>query len=268
MIATYFSTSRLSSDDKNDNFAIFYFQVNYMSNRSSFLLYGANGFTSKLIIELAAPYGLQPILAGRNEAKIKQLAQQHGLPYRIADLNNGGALDNMLREITVVLNCAGPFSQTALPMQQACLRNAVHYLDITGEIAVFEKSATLHGQQTAYSASKFAVRGFTNALRHELENTSVKVMVVHPGGVATSIAKSALIPEGTTEMQTEERLSRSEKYLRMPPAKAGEIIVSGIIKGKARVLVGTDAKILSLLERILPVGYWNILKKFAKSEDS
>lgn len=119
-------------------------------------------------------------------------------------------------------------------------------------------------EQTAYSASKFAVRGFSNALRHELEATNVKVTVVHPGGVATGIAKAALHPPGKTGLEIEEGLLQSEKFLRMPPGKAGEIIVRGIIKGKARLLVGTDAKLLSFIERLMPVHYWNLLKRLAK----
>jgi short subunit dehydrogenase-like uncharacterized protein len=115
-----------------------------MSELPPFLLYGANGFTASLIIDLAATYGLQPILAGRNEAKIKALAHQHGLLYRIADVADAKTFDEMLQGMPVVLNCAGPFSRTALPVQQACLRTQTHYLDITGEIAVFEQGIALH----------------------------------------------------------------------------------------------------------------------------
>jgi NADP-dependent 3-hydroxy acid dehydrogenase YdfG len=96
--------------------------------------------------------------------------------------------------------------------------------------------------QAAYSASKFAVRGFSNVLRHELEGSTVGVSVVHPGGVATSIAKNARIPAGAP----------------------GEIIVRGIEKRRARILVGSDAKAAALLERLAPVGYWNLLKKAIK----
>lgn len=117
-----------------------------MPDKSQFLLYGANGFTAGLIIALAADWGLQPVLAGRNETKIKALAQQHGLPYRVADLEDAEAVDAMLQNMSVVLHCAGPFSQTALSMQLACLRTGTHYLDITGEIAVFEKGAALHAE--------------------------------------------------------------------------------------------------------------------------
>ncbi|HEY8606104.1 MAG TPA: SDR family NAD(P)-dependent oxidoreductase [Noviherbaspirillum sp.] len=115
--------------------------------------------------------------------------------------------------------------------------------------------------QAAYSASKFAVRGFSNALRHELEGSTVGVTVVHPGGVATSIARSARTPAGVPEEEVRKRKALTEKMLRMPAEKAGEIIVRGIERDKARILVGTDAKIVSLIERLAPVRYWQLLKK-------
>lgn len=117
--------------------------------------------------------------------------------------------------------------------------------------------------QAAYSASKFAVRGFSNALRHELAGTSVGVSVVHPGGIATDIAKSARVPTTLSEDEVKRRRARSEKVLRMDPATAGEIIVRGIERRKARILVGTDAKIIALLERLFPVHYWRLLKGLA-----
>jgi short-subunit dehydrogenase len=118
--------------------------------------------------------------------------------------------------------------------------------------------------QAAYSASKFAVRGFSNALRHELAGTSVGVSVVHPGGVATSIARNARMPAGAPPEQVARGRAIAEKLLRMPPERAGEIIVHGIEQRKARILVGTDAKVVSFLERIAPVGYWQLLRKAAR----
>lgn len=115
--------------------------------------------------------------------------------------------------------------------------------------------------QAAYSASKFAVRGFSNALRHELEGSCVGVTVVHPGGVATSIARSARVPAGVDEEEANRRKALSEKLLRMPPERAGEIVVRGIERRKARILVGADARIVSLIERLAPVHYWKLLKK-------
>ncbi|MGJ7917123.1 SDR family NAD(P)-dependent oxidoreductase [Massilia sp. LXY-6] len=115
--------------------------------------------------------------------------------------------------------------------------------------------------QAAYAASKFAVRGFSNVLRHELEGSTVGVSVVHPGGVATSIAKSARIPAGAPQDEVERRRKTMEKLLRMPAEQAGDIIVRGIEKRRARILVGSDAKAAAFLERLAPVGYWNLLKK-------
>jgi NADP-dependent 3-hydroxy acid dehydrogenase YdfG len=118
--------------------------------------------------------------------------------------------------------------------------------------------------QAAYSASKFAVRGFSNVLRHELEGSTVGVSVVHPGGVATSIAKNARIPSGAPPGEVERGRKTMEKLLRMAPEQAGEIIVRGIEKRQARILVGSDAKAAAFLERLAPVGYWNLLKKAIK----
>jgi short subunit dehydrogenase-like uncharacterized protein len=102
------------------------------------LLYGANGYTGKLIAHMAADHGITPILAGRTEESIKPLAEELGYTYRIADLNDAVALDSALVGIKVVLHAAGPFRYTAKPMVEACIRNGVHYLDITGEIMVYE----------------------------------------------------------------------------------------------------------------------------------
>jgi NAD(P)-dependent dehydrogenase (short-subunit alcohol dehydrogenase family) len=115
--------------------------------------------------------------------------------------------------------------------------------------------------QAAYAASKFAVRGFSNALRHELAGSSIGVTVVHPGGVATAIARSARVPAGVPATELKRRLDLVEKKLRMPPEKAGEIIARGIERERARVIVGMDAKIVSVLERLLPVHYWRWIGK-------
>ncbi|CAN7386468.1 SDR family NAD(P)-dependent oxidoreductase [Massilia sp. LjRoot122] len=115
--------------------------------------------------------------------------------------------------------------------------------------------------QSAYAASKFAVRGFSNALRHELEGSSVAVSVVHPGGVATAIAKHARAPRGAPQQEIERGRALAQRLLRMPPEQAGELIVRGVERRQARILVGSDAKIVALLERLSPVHYWTLLKK-------
>lgn len=117
------------------------------------------------------------------------------------------------------------------------------------------------GGQVAYSASKFAVRGFSNSLGHELERTSVRVTVVHPGGIATRIARNARTTLQRSQEEYEQQLKKSEKVLRMPPEKAGEIIVRGVERRQTRILVGADAKFVSIMERLAPVWYWTLLRR-------
>ena len=106
------------------------------SNR--FLLYGANGYTGELIARYAAQYGLEPIVAGRDAAKIRPLAERLQLTWQVIDLNDKDALLKALREVKVVLHAAGPFRYTAKQMVEACLETGTHYLDINGDISVFE----------------------------------------------------------------------------------------------------------------------------------
>jgi short-subunit dehydrogenase len=113
--------------------------------------------------------------------------------------------------------------------------------------------------QTAYSASKFAVRGFSNALRFELAESNVGVTVVHPGGVATKIAENARRHAGSTNTEVADRLELARRVLTMPPAQAGEIIVQAVERRAARVVVGGRAKMMALIERLAPVSYWKFL---------
>jgi short subunit dehydrogenase-like uncharacterized protein len=108
---------------------------------SNFLLYGANGYTGKLIARLCRERSLHPILAGRDAATIEQLAVEHGLEHRVFALDDSAAIAAALSEVSVVLHCAGPFSRTSKPMADACLRTKTHYLDITGEATVIETLA-------------------------------------------------------------------------------------------------------------------------------
>jgi short subunit dehydrogenase-like uncharacterized protein len=112
-----------------------------MSQQQSILLYGANGYTGNLIAHLAQERGLKFILAGRDRAKIETLATKLKLPHLVLSLNDTNALDDALKNVVAVLHCAGPFSHTSKPVADACLRKGVHYLDITGEITVFESLA-------------------------------------------------------------------------------------------------------------------------------
>jgi NAD(P)-dependent dehydrogenase (short-subunit alcohol dehydrogenase family) len=119
---------------------------------------------------------------------------------------------------------------------------------------------------TAYAASKFAVRAFSESLRRELEaeGARIGVTVVHPGGINTSIAKNARPPRGVNDVDLEAQQARFEKFLRMPLEKAGEIIVAGVEKERPRVLVGGDARFMAVMERLAPISYWKILGRALK----
>lgn len=114
--------------------------------------------------------------------------------------------------------------------------------------------------QSAYSASKFAVRGFSNALRHELRGSHVSLLVVHPGGIATSIASNAKAPKDIDPVEVERHRREMNSLLRMPPAKAASIIIQAIEKDRGRVIVGLDALMVSIIERLMPVSYWSLIE--------
>lgn len=105
----------------------------------SLMIYGANGYTGELIAREAVVRGMKPILAGRSRAKVERLARELDLAYRVFDLGSPAGIAAQLRGVTVVLLTAGPFADTSQAMVQACIQAGAHYLDITGEIDVFEQ---------------------------------------------------------------------------------------------------------------------------------
>ncbi|HHG85104.1 MAG TPA: saccharopine dehydrogenase [Bacteroidetes bacterium] len=107
------------------------------------LIYGCYGYTGQLIAAEAAAQHLPVQLCGRNAAKVQAVAEATGLPGSTAALDDAVALDAILREVAVVIHCAGPFVDTWSAMTEACLRTGTHYLDITGEVEVFEALAGL-----------------------------------------------------------------------------------------------------------------------------
>jgi short subunit dehydrogenase-like uncharacterized protein len=118
--------------------AIRVFFVAFIMSSNKFLLYGANGYTGQLTARIARQYNLQPILAGRNESAIRPIAEQLQLPFRIFSLDDKNKLQQALKETAVVLHTAGPFQNTSRQMIEACLETGTHYLDINGNIDVFE----------------------------------------------------------------------------------------------------------------------------------
>jgi len=198
------------------------------------------------------------------------VAEAHGAPADVLVNNAGVALGGTFAEVTEVdfdwlmgINLIAPIRLTRafLPVLQT--RPAAHIVNISSIYGVIAPAG-----QTAYSAAKFGLRGFSEALRHELAGTPCGVTVVHPGGVSTRIARNARLPAARNDVspaEAEAALQRIEKLLKMPPDDAGEIIAKGLERRAKRVLVGGDAKFIDLVQRLSPAGYWSILQRFFKA---
>ena len=116
--------------------------------------------------------------------------------------------------------------------------------------------------QSAYCASKHAVRGYTESLRHELRGTRVKAITVHPGGIATHIVDNARFHVDDLGNTDHDALRRDFNTMaRTSPEKAAETICRGVERGKSRILIGGDAVILSVLARAAPVRYFDVIKR-------
>ena len=120
--------------------------------------------------------------------------------------------------------------------------------------------------QSAYCASKFAVRGFTDSLRQELRGTGVSAVTVHPGGIKTNIARNARVrrdPEGLGRSH-EQMAADFEAITMTTPDKAARIICRGVERGKARILVGPDAYVFDALARVAPTHYYDVIEGLEK----
>ncbi|RKL65868.1 hypothetical protein CR203_18630 [Salipaludibacillus neizhouensis] len=115
------------------------------------LIYGASGYTGKLISARAQQAGLDFEIAGRSEASVSALARSLGVSYRIFAVEDAQALRSALKGVTAILNCAGPFAVTARPIMEACIDSGVHYLDITAEFKVYELAQSLSKKAAAAS---------------------------------------------------------------------------------------------------------------------
>lgn len=186
------------------------------------MIYGATGYTGRLILAEAARRGLTPIVAGRNDGAVRELAAQFDLPARAFPLDDREATAAALQGIALVLHCAGPFSATCAPMLEACIRTGTHYLDITGEIEVF---AHCHAQDARGRAARIAIvpgTGFdvvpTDCTAAMLKSalpdaTSLVLAFEAGGGVSPGTAKTSI--EG---LAGSGRIRRDGKLVSVPLA--------------------------------------------------
>lgn len=183
-----------------------------------FLIYGANGYTGELIAREAVRRGLRPIIAGRSAEKLAPLARELKLEWRAFPLTAP-----KLGGVDAVLHCAGPFVHTSALMVQACLDAGVHYLDITGEIAVFETILAMHDEAVLRNVTLLPGVGFdvvpTDCLAAMLaaklpSSTELELAFYSPGAEISRGTLKTMI-EGIDEGGA---IRRDGKIVRVPPA--------------------------------------------------
>jgi saccharopine dehydrogenase (NAD+, L-lysine-forming) len=170
------------------------------------MVYGAYGYTGRLVAALAAERGELPVIAGRDERRLRELGERFELEHCTVDLSNPSELRQALEGVDVVAHCAGPFSATSQPMVDACLATKTHYLDITGEIDVFEAVLARADEARAREVVLLPGAGFdvvpsdclAAMLAHELPGAvRLELAIRATGGVSPGTAKTAMESLGT-----------------------------------------------------------------------
>src|SRR4051812_16784792 len=256
----------------------------------------ASGIGRALALELAAR-GCDLALADRDEAGLKAVAAQiakanprkatvHridvGEPDQIREfavaaiaahpglnilINNAGvALLGQFNEIEqaqmerlININFWGVVHATRAFLPQLSRQSAAHIVNLSSIFGIIAPPG-----QTAYCAAKFAVRGFSESLRHELAmaNSFVKLSVVHPGGVLTNIVRNSRTGVGITDnARRVQAIDRFDAIAKTTPPIAAQRIITGIEKNQPRILIGNDAWFMDLLQRFRPATYWAVLAK-------
>jgi short subunit dehydrogenase-like uncharacterized protein len=189
----------------------------------NFLIYGSYGYTGQLIVERAIKLGLHPVLAGRNEKKLRLQAEQTGLESRVFSLGETPKLDSALEEVDAVLHCAGPFVHTFRAMAESCLRIKRHYVDISGEILGFEALAAMDGEAKQAGIMVLPGAGFDVVpsdclaahLKHRLPPARhFRLFVQGVGaGISRGTAKSAI-----ENIHRQGMIRRDGDLIQVPPA--------------------------------------------------
>ncbi|HUH85162.1 MAG TPA: SDR family oxidoreductase [Stellaceae bacterium] len=179
-------------------------------------------------------------------------------------VNNAGvALQGELEELTlenmrwlIDVNFWGVVHGTRLFLPSLRQQRQAHIVNISSIFGIVGVAG-----QTAYAASKFAVRGFSEVLRHELGNTAIRVSTVHPGGVRTNIVRNARMPTKLDPERRRHLIARFDEMARTTPEQAARRILRGIERDELRILIGRDAQLLATLQWLLPVRYWMLIDR-------
>jgi short-subunit dehydrogenase len=256
----------------------------------------ASGIGRALALELAAR-GCDLALADRDEAGLQTLATEiagahsrkvtvHrvdvGEPGEIADfaaaataahpglnivVNNAGVallgqfseIDQAQMDWLMNINFWGVVHGTRAFLPHLARQREAHIVNLSSLFGIIAPPG-----QTAYAAAKFAVRGFSESLRHELQmaKSPVKLSVVHPGGVSTNIVRNSRDGSGVTDnARRAQSIERFDAVARTTPAAAALRIIQGIEKNQPRILIGNDARMMDLLQRLRPATYWAALAR-------
>jgi short-subunit dehydrogenase len=257
----------------------------------------ASGIGRALALELAAR-GCDLALADRDEAGLQTLAAEIGRrspqqkvtlhrvdvaePGQIAEfaqaataghpglnivVNNAGVallgqfseIDQAQMDWLMNINFWGVVHATRAFLPHLATRREAHIVNLSSIFGIVAPPG-----QTAYAAAKFAVRGFSESLRHELQmaNSPVRLSVVHPGGVATNIVRNSRSGGGVTDnTRRAQSIERFDAVAKTTPAAAALRIITGIEKNQPRILIGNDARFMDLLQRFRPGSYWSVLAR-------
>ncbi len=184
-------------------------------------------------------------------------------------VNNAGvALNGTFSDVTLAdfewlfdINFWAPVRLTKAFMGVLAREPAAHIVNVSSLFGLIAPPG-----QAAYSAAKFALRGFSESLRHELAGSNTSLTVVHPGGVRTEIANSARIPQSLDPDAARAQARAFNALLRTPPEEAAELIAKAIERREKRLLIGRDARMGDRLQRLFPAGYWAIMgRQIAKA---
>jgi short-subunit dehydrogenase len=256
----------------------------------------ASGIGRALALELAAR-GCDLALADRDEAGLQATAEEIGRaaphkvtvhrvdvgePQQIADfaeaaiaahpglnivVNNAGVallgqfneIDQAQMDWLMNINFWGVVHSTRAFLPHLARQREAHIVNLSSIFGIIAPPG-----QTAYAAAKFAVRGFSESLRHELQMAAspVRLSVVHPGGVATNIVRNSHAGSGVTDnARRAQTIERFDAVARTTPAAAALRIITGIEKNQPRILIGNDARFMDLLQRFRPGTYWAVLAR-------
>jgi short-subunit dehydrogenase len=254
----------------------------------------AGGIGRALALELAAR-GADLALADRDEAGLASVAAEIGNKQKVtthrvdvgepADIkafaqaaiaahpslnilvNNAGValmgqfceIDQSQMEWLMNINFWGTVHATRAFLPHLATRGEAHIVNLSSIFGIIGPPG-----QTAYSASKFAVRGFSESLRHELQmaKSPVRLSVVHPGGVATNIARNSRVGSLMTDNgRRVEAIERFDKVAKTTPLQAARRIIAGIERNEPLILIGSDARLIDLLQRFRPATYWAVMAR-------